>query len=157
MTWHASWHAHRCTWSAFGENHDGELYLVDHDRTHQIYRLVPNTAAKVTNDFPRRLSQTGLFSSTRDHQPAPGVVPYSVNASLWSDGATAERFLAVPGDGRIGLDNQGVWRFPDGSVLGRTVSIERGARATRPPSTGRNPDPASGSGCLAAILLRVER
>ena len=110
---------------AFGETHDGELYLLDHDRTHQIYRLVPNTAAKVTNDFPRRLSQTGLFASTRDHQPAPGVVPYSVNAPLWSDGATAERFLAVPGDGRIELDNQGIWRFPDGSVLARTVSIER--------------------------------
>ena len=53
-----------------------------------------------THDFPRRLSQTGLFASTRDHQPAPGVIPYSVNAELWSDGATAERFLAVPGDGR---------------------------------------------------------
>ena len=110
---------------AFGETHDGELYLLDHDRTHQIYRMVPNTAAKVTSDFPRRLSQTGLFTSTRDQQPAPGVVPYSVNAPLWSDGATAERFLAVPGDGRIELDNQGVWRFPAGSVLVRTISIER--------------------------------
>jgi uncharacterized repeat protein (TIGR03806 family) len=111
---------------AFGENHEGELYLVDHDRTHQIYRLVPNTGAKIANDFPRRLSQTGLFSSTRNHQPAPGVVPYSINAPLWSDRATAERFLAVPGDGRIELDNQGVWRLPQGSVLARTVSIEPG-------------------------------
>jgi uncharacterized repeat protein (TIGR03806 family) len=110
---------------AFGENHDGELYLLDHDRTHQIYRLVPNTAAIISNDFPRRLSQTGLFRSTRDQQPSPGVVPYSVNAPLWSDGATSERFLAVPGAGRIELDNQGIWRFPDGSVLARTVSIER--------------------------------
>ena len=32
---------------AFGETNDGELYLLDHDRTHQIYRLVPNPAAKV--------------------------------------------------------------------------------------------------------------
>ena len=112
---------------SFGEAHDGELYLLDHDRTHQIYRLVPNTGAKITSDFPRRLSQTGLFASTRDQQPAPGVVPYSVNAPLWSDVATAERFLAVPGDGRIELDNQGVWRFPAGSVLIRTISIEREA------------------------------
>jgi uncharacterized repeat protein (TIGR03806 family) len=111
---------------AFGEAHDGELYLLDHDRAHQIYRLVPNTAAKVTSDFPRRLSQTGLFTSTRDQQPAPGVVPYSVNAPLWSDGATAERFMAIPGDARINLDNQGVWRFPSGSVLVRTIAIEQG-------------------------------
>ncbi len=110
---------------AFGETHDGELYLVDHDRTHQIYRLVPNTPAGLTIDFPRRLSQTGLFNSTRDHRPALGVLPYSINAPLWSDGATTERFLAVPGEGRIELDNQGIWRFPEGSVLVRTVSIER--------------------------------
>ena len=38
--------------SAFGETHDGELYLVDHDRTHQIYRLVPNPAAKVSARLP---------------------------------------------------------------------------------------------------------
>jgi uncharacterized repeat protein (TIGR03806 family) len=110
--------------SAFGEGADGELYLLDHDRTHQIYRLVRNPAAKGSHDFPRRLSQTGLFASTRDHQPAAGVIPYSVNSELWADGATAERFLAVPGNGRIGLDNQGVWQFLDGSVLVRTVSLQ---------------------------------
>jgi len=110
---------------AFGETQDGELYLVDHDRTHQIYRLVPDPAANVTHAFPRRLSQTGLFASTRDHRPAPGVFPYQVNAELWADGATAERLLAVPGADRVGLDDQGNWRFPEGSVLARTVSIER--------------------------------
>ncbi len=109
---------------AFGETHGGELYLVDHDRTHQIYRLVPNPAARATNEFPRTLSQTGLFASTRNHQPAAGVVPYSVNSELWSDGATAERFLAIPGTGRIVLDRQGNWKFPDGTVLVRTVSID---------------------------------
>jgi uncharacterized repeat protein (TIGR03806 family) len=108
---------------AFGEAHDGELYLLDHDRTHQIYRLIPNPAATSKRDFPRRLSETGLFASTRDHRPAPGVIPYSVNSELWADGATAERFLAVPGGGRVGIDPQGNWRFPDGSVLVRTVSL----------------------------------
>ena len=89
-----------------GEGRAGELYLVDHDRTHQIYRLVRNPAATGRSGFPRRLSQTGLFASTRDHRPARGVIPYRVNAELWSDGATAERFLAVPGDGRIGFDDK---------------------------------------------------
>jgi len=109
---------------AFGEAHSRELYLVDHDRTHRIYRMVPNPAARATNDFPRTLSQTGLFASTRDHQPAAGVVPYSVNSELWSDSATAERFLAIPGTGQIALDQQGNWKFPDGTVLIRTVSID---------------------------------
>lgn len=114
---------------AFGENREGELYLIDHDRTHQIYRLVRNPAAKAASAFPRRLSQTGLFGSTRDHRPAPGVIPYAVNAELWADGATAERFLAVPGEGRVHLDERGNWRFPEGSVLVRTVSV---ADASRP-------------------------
>jgi uncharacterized repeat protein (TIGR03806 family) len=108
---------------AFGENRQGELYLLDHDRTGQIYRLVRNPAATARSDFPRRLSQTGLFASTRDQRPAPGVIPYSVNAELWADGATAERFLAVPGEGRIRLDERGNWRFPEGSVLVRTVFV----------------------------------
>jgi uncharacterized repeat protein (TIGR03806 family) len=109
---------------AFGESTSGELYMLDHDRTHQIYRLVRSPTVSAVSDFPRRLSQTGLFTSTIHQQPAPGVIPYSVNAELWSDGATAERFVAVPEDGRVGLENRGSWQFPDGSVLVRSVSIE---------------------------------
>ncbi len=81
MTWEKeSWRGRPIHLSAFGASSDGELYLVDHDRTHQIYRLEPDPASKVARDFPRRLSQTGLFASTRDHQPATGVIAYSVNA-----------------------------------------------------------------------------
>ncbi len=106
---------------AFGEASDGELFLVDHDRTHQLYRLVPNPAVGVDSSFPRKLSETGLFTSTREHQLAQGAIVYEINAPLWSDGATAERILAVPGAGRITVDGQGIWRFPEGSVLARTV------------------------------------
>jgi uncharacterized repeat protein (TIGR03806 family) len=112
---------------AFGETHRGELYLIDHDRSHQIYRLVKNQAAASRSDFPRRLSQTGLFASTRDHRLAPGVVSYEINSPLWSDGETAERLLAIPGTGRIAVEDTGVWKFPEGSVLARTVSVERRA------------------------------
>ncbi len=125
VTWHKELARSPVHLVAFGESNDGELFLIDHDRTEQIYRLVADPTSKVAHDFPRRLSQTGLFASTRDHRPAAGVVPYAVNVELWADGATAERLLAVPGAGRIGLDDQGNWRFPEGSVLARTVSIER--------------------------------
>jgi uncharacterized repeat protein (TIGR03806 family) len=111
---------------AFGETNSGELYLVDHDRTHKLYRLIANPEQNLRAEFPRRLSQTGLFASTRQHQPASGVVPFAINVELWSDGATAERFLAVPGEGRISVDEQGNWKFPGGSVLVRTVSIRDG-------------------------------
>ncbi|MBW3542034.1 MAG: PQQ-dependent sugar dehydrogenase [Planctomycetes bacterium] len=85
-------------------------------------------------DFPRRLSETGLFASTKDHAPAPGVLPFSVNAPLWSDGGSKERFLALPGDSQIEFDAVTYpqpapgappgWRFPDGTVLVKTFSLE---------------------------------
>jgi uncharacterized repeat protein (TIGR03806 family) len=93
--------------------------------------------------FPRKLSQTGIFASTKDHKVAPGVIPYSVNAQLWGDYAEKERFLAIPGDGQIGFDeitypqpSPGAppgWKFPDGTVLVKTFSmdLERGNPKTR--------------------------
>ena len=111
---------------AFGEDRAGELYLLDYERTKQIHRLIPNPAAGAANRaFPQRLSDTGLFTSTREQAPAPGVVPYEINASPWSDGATAERWLGLPGSSRITTAEPGTWRLPDGAVLARTVSIEK--------------------------------
>ncbi len=109
---------------AFAETDGGELLLVDHDRTHQIYRLVPSPPSTSRNTFPRKLSESGLFASMREGRPAPGVLRYEINSELWSDGAVAERFLAIPGSGTIGVDGQGFWQFPEGSVLARTVSLE---------------------------------
>jgi uncharacterized repeat protein (TIGR03806 family) len=118
---------------AFGESNSGEIYMLDYDRTHQIYRLARNAAGNTVSSFPRRMSQTGLFTSTAHQQPAPGVIPYRINAELWSDGATAERFVAVPERGQMTVDDRGIWRCPDGTVLVRTVSIEQeqGQPATR--------------------------
>ena len=111
---------------SFGEDSAGELYALDFDRTRQVYRFAPNPAAEAANrDFPRTLSATGLFASTADHAPAAGVHRYALNAEPWADGATAERLLAVPGEGRVEADKTGYWRFPEGSVLAKTVSMGR--------------------------------
>jgi hypothetical protein len=70
---------------AFGEDHDGELYIVDYERTGRIYRLIPNRKEDNSQAFPRTLSATGLFTSVADENPAPGVIPYAVNAEMWQD------------------------------------------------------------------------
>ncbi len=119
---------------SFGEDAAGELYHLDFTGG-QVHRLAP--AAKVADtsaSFPRKLSETGLFASTKDHTPAPGLIPYSVNAPLWSDHAHKERFLALPGQGKIEYEAitypqpapgaQPGWRFPDGTVLVKTFSLE---------------------------------
>ena len=58
----------------FGEDNDGEMYVLDHTAG-TIHRLVPNPRKKQESDFPRKLSQTGLFSTVTVLRPAPGVVP----------------------------------------------------------------------------------
>jgi len=109
---------------SFGEDNDGELYLVDHQRTQQIYRLVENPDVGQPVSFPRRLSDTGLFTSAKDQSPSPGVISYSINARHWADHTTSERWMAVPGSEPVQVDKSLRWQFPNGAVLAKTVSIE---------------------------------
>jgi len=115
---------------SFGEDNDGELYIVDFGGT--IQRLAPNPAAGTSSTFPHKLSETGLFASVAKQEPSPGVLPYSVNAELWTDYATAERFVAFPGASGI-TTNEGRWQFPTNAVLAKTLSLEmeRGKPASR--------------------------
>src|SRR5262245_34188009 len=126
----------------WGEDAAGEIYFLDFTGG-GIHQLVKADKKDESAKFPRTLSQTGIFASTKDHKVAPGVIPYSVNAQLWSDHAVKERFIAIPGNGRIGVDeitypqpSPGAppgWRFPDGTVLVKTFSMEmeRGNPRTR--------------------------
>jgi uncharacterized repeat protein (TIGR03806 family) len=127
---------------SFGEDERGELYIVDF-MGGRIHQLVPAPKQADLPAFPRKLSETGLFASTRDLKPMPGLIPYTVNAQLWSDGALKERYLALPGDSRIGYNeieypqpSPGAprgWRFPDGTVLVKTffLETEKGNPASR--------------------------
>ena len=109
---------------AFGTDRAGEILMTRNDG--QIHRLVPVPAASApTAEFPRRLSETGLFASTARHAPAPGVVPYELNAGVWSDGAHARRLLAIAGRQNVTVDsaNDDRWILPDGSAVVRTLEI----------------------------------
>lgn len=117
----------------FAEDHAGELYLLDH-MSGLLHRLEKNPAFGQVVDFPRKLSDTGLFAAVDKLEPAPGVIRYSVLAPQWSDGATKERWLAIPGDGQIEFDGitypqpaPGAphgWKFPNGTVAVETLSME---------------------------------
>ncbi|MEQ9408705.1 MAG: PQQ-dependent sugar dehydrogenase [Fuerstiella sp.] len=106
----------------FGEDYDGELLLLDHTAG-TIHRLVPNPQQQKSSTFPRRLSDSGLFTSTVDLSPAPGVIAYSINAEPWADHAVAERHVAVPGVSTIRAEGT-PWKFPENSVLVKTLSLE---------------------------------
>jgi uncharacterized repeat protein (TIGR03806 family) len=118
---------------AWGEDHAGELYTLDFI-TGSIYQIVKAPAdTGESAKFPRKLSETGLFTSTKDLTPAPGLIPYSVNADLWSDGAVKDRYIALPGESKIEYETVTYpqpapgslpgWRFPDGTVLVKTFAL----------------------------------
>lgn len=115
---------------AFARDRRGEVFVMDFV-TGTVRSLVPAPPPQTDAPaFPTKLSETGLFDSTWDHKPAAGLLPYSVIAPLWSDGASKKRFLALPGESQIEFDAVTYpmpapgWRFPDGAVLVKTFSIE---------------------------------
>jgi putative heme-binding domain-containing protein len=121
---------------AFGEDHDGELYFLGYDEHGTIHRLARNqNTAQASAAFPRKLSDTGLFASVKNHEPAPGVLPFSINAEQWNDHASAERWVALPGESTVRLYDaeipvpdtpyfKGTLFFPQDAVLVRTLSLE---------------------------------
>jgi putative heme-binding domain-containing protein len=111
---------------SFGEDLNGELYLVDYQRTQKIYRLVPNPAKASKSAFPSKLSETGLFASVAELQPADGVREYHINAHHWADGTTSRRWMAIPGDTPVSIDDKDRWSFPEGSVLAKLVTLPSG-------------------------------
>ena len=106
----------------FGEDNDGEFYVLDHTAG-TIHRLVPNPRQDHNSTFPRKLSESGLFSVVAEHAPASGVISYSINAEAWADHAVAERLVAVPNDLSITAE-EATWSFPKDSVLVKTISLD---------------------------------
>ena len=115
---------------AFAEDRRCEIYIVGYDGS--IHELVAGRDVAANREFPRRLSETGLFASVRDRVPAAGVISYSVNAEPWEDGAHAERLLAVPGSPKLGVHTthnvqagiiHGTWAYPTDTVFAKTLSL----------------------------------
>lgn len=107
----------------FGIDAENELIIVDY--AGGLYRLVPNPTPDTSQDFPRRLSQTGLFDKLSPRvELAPGVYPYQVQTGMWLDGARAERLVAIPGTDSVRLHNRHEhWQYPDNTVFAKTVHL----------------------------------
>ncbi len=104
---------------------EGELLVVDHraEGDAGLYHLTPTEQTSAPNTFPRKLSETGLFTAVAGHQVDEGLIPYSVNAPFWSDGAIKHRFVALPKDGRIEMADQWAWQFPEQTVIVKSFAL----------------------------------
>ncbi|MEE9426401.1 MAG: PQQ-dependent sugar dehydrogenase [Methylococcales bacterium] len=112
--------------SSFTQDVEGELYVFDVNRP-GVFKIVPpentNNPA-VTNVLANRLSETGCVNPNNPTQPATGMIPYTVNTPLWSDGAEKDRWLGIPNSKTISVDESGDMYFPIGTVLMKNFAYE---------------------------------
>ena len=106
----------------FAEDHHRELFYID-NAGGGIYRLVPNTAPPSEHEFPTRLSETGLLADTAHYRLAPGVYPFDIAAPMWSDHATVQRAVALPGTSSL-VQAGDLFEVPTNAVFVRTLSLE---------------------------------
>lgn len=69
------------------------------------------------------LSRWGLFSDLPTLTPAADVIPYDINAPLFSDYTTKHRFIRLPAGETITIEADGRWTFPDGAVIVKTFGF----------------------------------
>jgi uncharacterized repeat protein (TIGR03806 family) len=122
--------------SSFGQGNDGELYVTDYAAgTLQRISFQPGTGG---GTVPATLSATGCVSASNATQPASGLIPYSINAPFWSDGATKQRWIGLPNGSSIAVGAGNDWDFPNGTVLMKNFSV--GTRLIETRLLMRHPD-----------------
>ncbi len=126
--------------ASFAEGRSGEIYAINWTQVEHppsaspegggFYRLRPAPPAE-RGDFPRLLSLTGCVDPDDPTAPAPGLLPYAPRARLWSDGADKERFLSLPPGGTIGVEADGDFTLPVGTVLVKHFRVDGRYHETR--------------------------
>jgi glucose/arabinose dehydrogenase len=116
----------RLTLTGFGFDSHGEI-LISHFESGDkggLYTFVPTPKDAAPSIFPKKLSESGLFKSVNGHVMEDALIPYSVNAVLWSDGAAKERWLGLPKGTKIDYRKSRGWGFPDQTVIVKSFYIE---------------------------------
>ena len=102
--------------ASFAEDHNGELYVVDLGGN--ILKITGDSAGQ-TGQIPDLLSDWGCFQTGDATAFSNNVIPYDINALLWSDHADKGRFMAIPDGTTIDVDIEGRFDLPVGSVVGK--------------------------------------
>jgi glucose/arabinose dehydrogenase len=116
----------RLTITGFGTDSNGEILIADfhNKKSAGLYTLVPTPAEKKITTFPKKLSESGLFKSVKGHVMEDSMIPYSVNAVLWSDGVGKQRWLGLPAGGKIDYRKSRGWELPDQTVIVKSFHID---------------------------------
>ncbi len=117
--------------ASFGEDDDGELYLLSFDGA--VYRVVATDEPEASlAHWPSKLSETGLYASMKSRELAADLVPYEVNAPFWSDFALKGRYLDLPEGTALGYRAEGTWEVPVGTRVIKTFDAAPSGRRKTP-------------------------
>jgi uncharacterized repeat protein (TIGR03806 family) len=104
--------------SSFGLDHNSELLMCQMSSVGgRIYKLAEAGVPGASRPLPTLLSQTGAFTNLATMEPNPGLLPYTVNSPLWSDGAHKTRWMGIATNTFVTFAPTGNWIFPNGSVF----------------------------------------
>jgi uncharacterized repeat protein (TIGR03806 family) len=94
---------------------------------------LPAAGFDIDAPFCEKLSTYALFDDPAAQDPADGVLPFTVNTSLFADYAGKDRFVVLPDGATMGWRDNAAFDLPVGSVLVKTFRFPRDARdAGRP-------------------------
>ncbi|MFK7769239.1 MAG: PQQ-dependent sugar dehydrogenase [Mariniblastus sp.] len=111
--------------ASFGEDEQGEVYLLSFDGG--IYQIVPAEKPEETfKNWPKKLSETGLFASIPDKKVADHLIAYEVNAPFWSDEAEKSRYFVLPEGKSLGYRAEGSWEVPVGTTIVKNFKKGKG-------------------------------
>ncbi len=80
------------------------------------------TIVDAGDEPPARLADTGLYAAGTT-QVAEGVMPFSPQYPLWSDGAVKRRWISLPPGTAIDASDPDAWSFPVGTRLWKEFSM----------------------------------
>lgn len=116
---------------SFGEDLKGEILVAT--LSGKIYQLAADTVPPTTN-FPMKLSQTGCFKTLVPLEKESFLVPYDVNAPLWSDGLVKSRYVRLPQAEKIHFEPTENLKFPIGTVFVKHFAVPT-TNGTKPVET----------------------
>ncbi len=83
--------------------------------------LSATKTGKTTHNFKEKLSDYPFFEGTiKEQKPAKNVMPYALNAPLFSDYAYKLRFVQLPDNQSVDYNPDSVFQFPKGTALIKT-------------------------------------
>ena len=83
--------------------------------------LSATKTGKTAHNFKEKLSDYYFFEGTiKEQKPAKNVMPYALNAPLFSDYAYKLRFIQLPDNQAVDYNADSVFQFPKGTALIKT-------------------------------------